>query len=398
MTDYLALLREALCAWPDSLCDVGCGQGWHLEALSDVDPGSFWGIEVSGRSLERFAHRTNKIQSGKVRVVLGDVRDWQCTRFFGVVTSFVSCLGEFSDDGDRPYFHSLTRPLKSGGLLLTSVFCEDMTKPLLGRWTASYSKSDPRFVSTVVSYDKTRRLLEIAQAWDNDTRVVPTETMRLYRCDDLRALAESAGFVSPSLPGLDQRRLSHGRLSCDRHCPNDMTPMMIGVDQRVERILYQQQHYCLMPGIARGIISKCLRLIESVKFDDWKCGDDSVHSWRELSGPSLIDLDAITDANVLSGILGAEVRASFQWINVYKSCQYIPTHRDAAGDAHLLACISVPPLQDGGQLWLAEESRIIPLGPGDALLFKAARLMHAPIQPGSAAVRMTLNTRLWLKQ
>lgn len=174
--------------------------------------------------------------------------------------------------------------------------------------------------------------------------------------------------------------------------------MTIGSDRHAARLLYQQQHFCLLPGIAKGIISKCLRLIESVRPGDWERGDDSVYSWRELSGPTLIDLGAFIDTDVLSGILGAKTRASSQWINVYKSGQYISAHRDAGGDAHLLACISVPHLQDGGQFWLGQESEIIPLGAGDALLFEAARFMHGttPIRPGSAAVRITLSTRLWL--
>lgn len=196
VTTDLALLQEAVGTRLDSLCDVGCGQGWHLEALNDAVHGSLWGIDVSERSLERFARRTDKIRSGKVRMVLGDVRDWQCSGFFGAVTSFLSCLGEFSEEGDAAYLHSLARLLKPGGILLMSVFCEEMIKPLLGRWTASYSKSDSRPVSTVLTYDRSRRLLRIEQAWDHDTRAVPTETMRLYRCDELRSLAESAGFVN----------------------------------------------------------------------------------------------------------------------------------------------------------------------------------------------------------
>jgi hypothetical protein len=145
--------------------------------------------------------------------------------------------------------------------------------------------------------------------------------------------------------------------------------MRLCADLHVAHLLYQQQRFSLIPGIARDAISKCLRFIESVKAEDWRNGDDSVHSWSELSGPCIIDLDVLADADVLSGIIGAKVRASFQWINVYRSGQYIPGHRDAGGDAHLLSCIRVPSVQEGGQLWLGEESEVIPLGAGDGVYY-----------------------------
>jgi hypothetical protein len=167
-------------------------------------------------------------------------------------------------------------------------------------------------------------------------------------------------------------------------------------DIELARALFARHRAVLMIDlVSQRFIEKCLVLIRSSDLATWTAGDDTQHSWRELTRRSLFRLEEVTSVKAIASILGWRVRRSFQWINYYGPGQYIPSHRDAAGDAHLLIGISVPPLEFGGQLWLERKSRLVPLGVGDALLFEASRIRH-----GTTAVlaranvpRVTFNIR-----
>lgn len=175
--------------------------------------------------------------------------------------------------------------------------------------------------------------------------------------------------------------------------------MKKSVGSDLQNLLYRQQRFVLIPGcITNTVVRRCLALVSDLNQPKWRNGDNSSHSWKELSGPSLVELNTIVPSHRLEAILHRKLRASFQWLNVYSGCQFIPGHRDAGGDAHLLACISVPRPDEGGQFWLDRKNRIIPLGVGDVLLFEANNLLHGttPMSLDCNTKRVTLSTRLWL--
>lgn len=206
----LSVLRHLVNSWPPILCDVGCGLGWHLEALAAQGGTDLWGIDLSEQSLSMFATRFVSGIPSVVKLIAGDVRAWKCTGFFSAVTSFLSCLGEFSPDGDQDYMDSLARLLRPGGVLLISVFCQEEVEPILGEWTTTYSDSDKRPVITTLTYGDQTRSLHITQKFEDE---VNFEIMRLYTQAELIKLAEHAGLVGVRILRPLQFGAKHGRAS-----------------------------------------------------------------------------------------------------------------------------------------------------------------------------------------
>ena len=75
--------------------------------------------------------------------------------------------------------------------------------------------------------------------------------------------------------------------------------------------------------------------------------------------------------------LGTQIRKMMAWTNVYAAGERIPWHKDSCGDIQLLLVVAASDPEAGG-LWLESRAgpRRIPLPPGDAILFTAARIRH----------------------
>jgi hypothetical protein len=67
------------------------------------------------------------------------------------------------------------------------------------------------------------------------------------------------------------------------------------------------------------------------------------------------------------------------WAQSYQTGEWIPWHRDSAGDIQLMVCLALPPRACGGLFLLREGEAVVEpaLRPGDAVLFEAARLSHS---------------------
>jgi hypothetical protein len=129
----------------------------------------------------------------------------------------------------------------------------------------------------------------------------------------------------------------------------------------------------------------------------WIRGDASDHSWGELPSSDRMSLSKLGILLLLEKILGFQVKEFVQWFNVYSAGQFIGSHYDAGGDAHLLICIEATASSEGGQFWLFEQSNIIPVKAGDAILFDARRVLHGTtnIEASSRVRRISFNTRIW---
>lgn len=166
------------------------------------------------------------------------------------------------------------------------------------------------------------------------------------------------------------------------------------------RNLYDQQGFVLLPGgLPAPVRRSCLKIAEQAdQASAWVRGDESDHAWEELSLEEPFDIAALLLELGLHDLLDQPKRTT-QWLNRYSGGQYIPAHRDAAGDAHLLFLVSQPTGVEGGQLWLGSEDHVLPMGEGDVVLFPASKILHGmtPMTLGASGCRMTLNARLWIE-
>jgi len=168
----------------------------------------------------------------------------------------------------------------------------------------------------------------------------------------------------------------------------------------VQRTLLSRQGFCVLPGyVSSPAIAHFLATLQTTSTTHWQAGDDSPHAWRELRLRQLDDLSDLVEMADLTEILDSKIRTSAAWVNVYSEAQFIPAHHDAAGDAQLLLVLQTPTFEQGGQFWVGNEANLMPIGPGDGLLFRANRMLHGTtrIKSGCGAIRTTLNVRLWLE-
>lgn len=163
--------------------------------------------------------------------------------------------------------------------------------------------------------------------------------------------------------------------------------------------LFLEQGFVVLPSAVPAQIKlACFDLAQRAdQRGGWIKGDESDHAWDELSLDPGLDVSSLVHGLDLLHLV--PVKRSTQWINRYVGCAFIPEHKDAAGDAHLLLVIEQSEVScGGGQLWIGEEARVIPMGEGDAILFPAAKVVHGmtPMDASVGAKRMTLNARLWV--
>jgi hypothetical protein len=162
------------------------------------------------------------------------------------------------------------------------------------------------------------------------------------------------------------------------------------------RQLFQKQGFVVFANaVPAWLRDYCERtILETEAAGLWQSGDDSDHAWQEVMLRTPLDLESFFDTLGIASALDP-VRRTSQWINRYIGKQFIPGHRDASGDAHLLFLIQERPAE-AGRLWLGSEERPIPIGPGDAVLFSASTTLHGMTAPLQAMERVTFNVRLWL--
>jgi len=167
----------------------------------------------------------------------------------------------------------------------------------------------------------------------------------------------------------------------------------------VHRKNYLINRWTLLRGcIAPDVIGICKKFVRNSPLGVWVAGDSTPTSWREsLNGPPFKVCDALP-MELISDVTGIPIARTAQWINVFSASEFIPEHKDAAGDAQILIVIEVPPISHGGQLWLHAPDTIVPAAEGDMLLFQASTISHGttPILPTSPHRRISLNIRLWL--
>ena len=82
---------------------------------------------------------------------------------------------------------------------------------------------------------------------------------------------------------------------------------------------------------------------------------------------------------LIEAAVGSRQWTSQMWVHHYASRERIPWHRDAAGDLQLVLCLLAPPAVNGGLFLLRHNGKTVAvdLRPGDAMLFRATKTLHA---------------------
>ena len=198
------------------ICDVGCGLGWHLDALADLGFNHLYGIDLSDMSLREFASRSGAVRSGIIQLVHGDARKWRTAAFFDVATSFLSCIGEYSPTGDLAYLRAMRRIVRRGGFIVVSCITRDDAHFLEGRKTSRYSKGSEVVVTSNVEINRRTWCMTIVQSVTGK-QSPPPERIHLYSIRELVKLARQAGFqidkTIPANSGASTRFTMIGRVT-----------------------------------------------------------------------------------------------------------------------------------------------------------------------------------------
>jgi hypothetical protein len=75
---------------------------------------------------------------------------------------------------------------------------------------------------------------------------------------------------------------------------------------------------------------------------------------------------------------GRPITTRSAWLNVYDHGQHIDWHRDVIGDMQLILLLEAPPTPEGQFMIKKRDDAglIVPLTPGDAVLFCASKIYH----------------------
>lgn len=162
------------------------------------------------------------------------------------------------------------------------------------------------------------------------------------------------------------------------------------------RAQYKQQGFTIFLNAARpAFLERMSNIVAQTHERNLIEGDESSHSWKEIAiDPPLALLEIFADFN-LAGVIDGEPLRMTQWLNIYRQGEFIGTHVDAGGEAQLMIPIEMPPSGEGGDLWVENKRRILPVTPGDVLLFAAHRLRHGTTTVKSGR-RISFNGRMWL--
>lgn len=139
-----------------------------------------------------------------------------------------------------------------------------------------------------------------------------------------------------------------------------------------------------------------LRWVSDIDSYRWVRGDESAHAWRECL-LERAEVDGLLPSIPFVAKLAASADRLAAWVNCFAHGEWIGEHRDADGDIQLIIPIKAPSPGLGGDFWIEDASGIVPMCPGDVLVFNAARHPHGTTAPTQREhQRTTLNIRLWL--
>lgn len=199
----VAGLLPRLRAAPGPVVDAGCGAGRHLAALRAA------GLAAVGFDLSRDLLLAARGRAGCAGgVARGDLRRPPIAGGCGAVLCLFTAFGYFDDAGNADCLRALAAPVAPGGWVLLDLPEPDALRRGLRPATERATPGGWRVVERRrLAGDRVEKSVEAhppgraAVAW--------TESVRLYRRDEVEGLARSAGLdvdaIWPGLRGPDDR-------------------------------------------------------------------------------------------------------------------------------------------------------------------------------------------------
>ncbi len=172
--------RNALC------CDVACGTGAHLKALSILGFQNLVGCDVSGEAIKRA-----RSLLPAVRFHWGQQEALQICA--DVILCFLPCFGRTRSEADLRYLSSLRRMSSPNATLFFSAFTLEQVGALPGRHRVRYHSSLPPIESDVI-WSAPRKRIEIRQRVAGKRVSNRIESFRIYSHSELLALMGRSGW------------------------------------------------------------------------------------------------------------------------------------------------------------------------------------------------------------
>lgn len=202
----VAALLPRLRLAPGPVLDAGCGNGRHVAALRVAGIPAF-GFDYSPQLLAAAAARPGCAG----RLLRADMRAPPLGGGWGAVLLLFTAFGYFDDDQNAACLTVLAGLLAPGGWLVLDLPDPDVLAATLvatstRRTPAGLEISEGRRIVA----NRVEKTVELSRAGVVETRYV--ESVRLYRPDEVAALARTAGlsfhdaWTGLSLSGDDQRR------------------------------------------------------------------------------------------------------------------------------------------------------------------------------------------------
>lgn len=185
--DLLGVLRELGLPADAAALDIACGAGRHLAAMREAGLAAV-GVDLSAALLNKARHEAPLAG----RLVRGDIRRLPFTAAFDLATNLFTSFGYFdTDEANAAAMRQMVGVLKPGGLIVVDHANRHRTEATLVPYDAQ--RVDELRVESrrAIEGDRVVKRMTISDATGRTERI--TESVRLYRPDEMAALLARAG-------------------------------------------------------------------------------------------------------------------------------------------------------------------------------------------------------------
>lgn len=196
----VALLAKYVDLHVARLCDVGCGDGTHLKALSDAGTAYAVGIDLSEVGLRDLIDADWAASVVLIRV---DVTKWRVGPVFDAVLCSLPPINQAEDYGLETALSALRSITKRDGHILLKLFDGDRVDAITGTYSIVYDGARSRKVSTITRSQENRSI-RIRQYFSDAIEDIHTEVVDTPLRSDVLRQAEASGLAATSIDHTDE--------------------------------------------------------------------------------------------------------------------------------------------------------------------------------------------------